>query len=111
MRLSPQFILPSEQDEGAEETRIDLAGTRRFEKEPLAFHDRVRAGYLKMAKQEPERWCVIDAVGPVDEISETIWERVSAQIRLNVADDPPATGPTLPLWAGQSDSSTTDSIE
>ena len=98
--------------DATEPGRVDEEGSRRFEEESPEFHDRVRAGYLKMAKQEPERWCVIDATRSMDEISETIWERVAAQIRLNVADDPPATGPTLPLWAGQSDdSSTTDSIE
>lgn len=33
----------------------------RFEKEQLAFHQRVRAGYLEMAGREPERFKVIDA--------------------------------------------------
>ncbi len=27
----------------------------------VEFHQRVRAGYLEMVKQEPERWVVIDA--------------------------------------------------
>ena len=33
----------------------------RFEKEQLAFHQRVRAGYLDLARQEPGRFAVIDA--------------------------------------------------
>jgi thymidylate kinase len=27
----------------------------------LEFHQRVRAGYLEMVKQEPKRWVVVDA--------------------------------------------------
>lgn len=48
----------------------------RFEKEELAFHQRVRRGYLEMAKQDPGRWLVIDASLPRKEIEHRIWERV-----------------------------------
>ncbi|MFC1798227.1 dTMP kinase [Thermodesulfobacteriota bacterium] len=34
----------------------------RFEKETLAFHTKVRAGYLELARREPERFRIIDAV-------------------------------------------------
>ncbi len=36
----------------------------RFELEDLAFHQRVREGYLKLAEAEPDRWLVIDASLP-----------------------------------------------
>ncbi len=49
----------------------------RFHKEAAAFHRRVRKGYLKMAKEEPERWLVIDAEKSKDEIAGIIWQRVS----------------------------------
>jgi dTMP kinase len=32
----------------------------------LAFHQRVRAGYLELAHLEPKRWCVIDATLPAE---------------------------------------------
>ena len=48
----------------------------RFEREELAFHQRVRQGYLEMAKQEPERWLVIDGSLPKKEIARLIWQRV-----------------------------------
>lgn len=48
--------------------RLDAEGSRRFEEEPLAFHRRVRAGYLALAKADPARWAVIDAVGTEDEV-------------------------------------------
>ena len=33
----------------------------RFEKEALAFHEKIRAGYLDLARREPDRFCIIDA--------------------------------------------------
>lgn len=48
----------------------------RFEQENLAFHQRVREGYLKLAAEEPRRWLVIDATKSKEEIAEIIWQRV-----------------------------------
>ncbi|MDA1189566.1 MAG: dTMP kinase [Chloroflexi bacterium] len=53
--------------------RMDAEGTRRFEEESLAFHRRVRQGYLKLVKQSPERWRVVDAARSVHDIAEEIW--------------------------------------
>ncbi|GAB4464971.1 MAG: dTMP kinase [Anaerolineales bacterium] len=39
----------------------------------VEFHQRVRAGYLEMVKQEPYRWAVVDAAQP--------WERVQEELR------------------------------
>ncbi len=52
----------------------------RFEKEDLSFHRRVREGYLKMAKAEPERWLVIDAAKSKEEVAGLIWQRVSQML-------------------------------
>ena len=49
----------------------------RFEQEELAFHQRVREGYLKLAASDPRRWLVIDATQPKEKIAQTIWQRVS----------------------------------
>jgi len=49
----------------------------RFELEAIAFHRRVREGYLKLAADEPERWLVIDAEKSKEEIADIIWDRVS----------------------------------
>jgi len=49
----------------------------RFEQEDIAFHQRVREGYLKLAADEPERWLVVDAALPRTGIAEIIWQKVS----------------------------------
>jgi len=61
--------------------RVDPATERRFEEEPIAFHERVADGFRQLAAQEPERWLVVDASLPQEEIAETIWTRVSAMLR------------------------------
>ncbi len=38
----------------------------------LEFHQRVRAGYLAMVKQEPERWVVVDAGKGWDEVQQQL---------------------------------------
>jgi dTMP kinase len=42
----------------------------------LEFHQRVRAGYLEMIKQEPDRWMVVDA--------RKDWEPVQQQLRATI---------------------------
>jgi len=48
----------------------------RFEREELAFHHRVREGYLKMAAADPQRWLVVDATLPKKKVAQIIWKRV-----------------------------------
>lgn len=48
----------------------------RMERETLAFHERVRAGFLDLARREPERFRVFDAGRPEDAIAEDVWLEV-----------------------------------
>ena len=49
----------------------------RFEQEDIAFHNKLREGYLKLAADEPERWLVVDASQTRSKVAQIIWERVS----------------------------------
>ncbi len=49
----------------------------RFEREEVAFHERVRAGYRTLAEREPDRWLVVDASQPPAAVTESIWRRVA----------------------------------
>ena len=46
----------------------------------VEFHRRVRAGYLELVKQEPERWVVIDAEKKWDEVQDTLRATVEKAI-------------------------------
>jgi dTMP kinase len=48
----------------------------RLEAEPLEFHRRVRAGFLALAQAAPERYLVIDATQPPDEVTQRIKDRI-----------------------------------
>lgn len=52
----------------------------RIEREPLEFHRRLQAGYLEMAKREPERFIVMDGTAEPDEVSAKIWEAVETRL-------------------------------
>ena len=52
----------------------------RFEAEKVAFHEKVRAGYLELARHEPDRIRVIDAAPPPDQVFADISKIVSAFI-------------------------------
>ena len=48
----------------------------RIEGEPAEFHDRVRRGFLELARAAPERYLVLDAREPQDRITREIQRRV-----------------------------------
>ncbi len=52
----------------------------RLEAEALEFHDRVRKGYLQLAREEPHRFQIIDATQSEEAIAAEIWARVEPLI-------------------------------
>ena len=50
----------------------------RFEKETIHFHEKVREGYLKLARLEPKRFKIIDASRQKDEVQSDIREVLAA---------------------------------
>ena len=48
----------------------------RFEQEERSFHERVRAGYLELAGQAPERFRIINAAQQSDTVASDIWNAV-----------------------------------
>lgn len=49
----------------------------RFESEALAFHERVRAGYLELAERWPERFHIIRSDESMDAVGAAVWEAVA----------------------------------
>jgi|HubBroStandDraft_6_1064221.scaffolds.fasta_scaffold188352_2 dTMP kinase len=51
----------------------------RFERFGTAFHKQLRAAFLDIAAQNPERCVVIDASRPESDVEESIWQTVSTR--------------------------------
>ena len=66
-----------------EESRAN--GPDRFESRDLVFHDRLRDGFLALAKDEPQRCVVIDARAGIEEIADKIWQLVKTRLLDGVA--------------------------
>jgi dTMP kinase len=62
------------------------SGEDRFERMGIAFHEKLRAGFLEIARSEPNRCVVIDATATVDEVHEAVLSTVRQ--RLGVAERP-----------------------
>ena len=73
--------LPAEAGQARKvEASVDGGDWDRIDAESLAFHQRVRAGYLALAAAEPTRILVLDAAQPPDALADLIWETVKARL-------------------------------
>jgi dTMP kinase len=66
------------------ELGLKRAGKRRgaddrYESMGLSFHERVREGFLAVARAEPERVAVVDSSRPVEEVARAVQEIVRAR--------------------------------
>jgi dTMP kinase len=59
----------------------DLPREDRFENEETAFHRRIREGYLLLAREEPERFRVIDSSRDIAAIHRDVRQHLSSLIR------------------------------
>ncbi len=77
--LLPHVTVLLDLDPAVGRERLDASRTRydRLESAPDDFHERVRRAYLALADAEPERFLVLDATLPVDELQQGIRDRVS----------------------------------
>jgi dTMP kinase len=76
--LTVLFDLPVEV---AATRRRDVPGAAdRMEAEGLAFQRRVAEGYRTLATEQPERWRVVDATGPVPAVAAAVWDAVHAWV-------------------------------
>lgn len=68
-------------EEGLRRRQPLLQEWNRLDAEALAFHRRVREGYLRLAGQEPERWVIIDARRSVAEVQAEVRQAVVERLR------------------------------
>ncbi|MFA5398828.1 MAG: dTMP kinase [Dehalococcoidia bacterium] len=74
--LQPDIIFLLDLQPQAGLKRKRNTGDDRFEAEDIAFHHRVRDGYLDLAGRDPSRWIVIEAQQPAAELGKAVLDRV-----------------------------------
>ena len=52
----------------------------RFDSETETFHQKIRAGFLDLAKAEPERFAIVDATGTIEEVHRAIMEVIHERL-------------------------------
>jgi dTMP kinase len=72
------FDLPVEV--GLERAHVRAGSEMRFESKGQPFHERLREGFLKIARAEPERCAVIDATGDLDTVEARVWAAVGERL-------------------------------
>lgn len=83
------IILDIDPVEGLKRSDRRLAGEKfvldqqedRYENMELAFHQRLRDGFLEIAKREPDRCHVIDATQDIDTVTEEVKEIVKTKLK------------------------------
>lgn len=78
--LWPQLtvLLDIDPDEGSKRRASRGGSDDRLEAESVEFHRAVREGFLSLARQDPERFLVLDATAPASEIHARIVEAVAS---------------------------------
>ncbi len=81
--LTPDLTLLLDIDvkEGLRRRRSGGGEWNRLDAYDLAFHQRVRQGYLEMARREPQRWVLIDAAKPLQTVQAALQQAVQARLK------------------------------
>ena len=78
------LILDLPVEEGLGRAAARGGGEERFERKGRAFHERLRQGFLDIARAEPQRCVVVDATAPQEEVAAGIWTAVRRRLLLEV---------------------------
>lgn len=70
--LRPQRTILFDIESSAGLARLHPSGHDRLEREAIEFHQKVRGGYLELAKKEPERFRILDAAMPMHMVQEEL---------------------------------------
>lgn len=82
LRPDLTVILDLPVEEGLRRTATRKHGGTRYERMDRAFHERLRAGFLAIAREDPERCLVVDGRLPVEAVHEAIRAAVGDRLKL-----------------------------
>lgn len=78
------IILDLPAEEGLKRAHERGDGAQRYERMGLAFHERLRQGFLEIARSQPQRCVVIDARPKVAEVAAKIRDAVRTKFTVNI---------------------------
>jgi dTMP kinase len=70
--LRPSTTILFDIESSAGLARLHPSGHDRLEREAIEFHQKVRNGYLELARRDPQRWRVLDAAGPMSVVQDEL---------------------------------------
>ncbi len=82
----PQFVFIFDLDpvEGRKRIHDNNRETNRFDQEGIAFHNKIREGYLKLRESNPKKYIIVDATKSTDEIVEFIYNKIQEYENQNI---------------------------
>lgn len=76
------IILDIKPEDGLARASKRVSDENRFEKHNIEFHQKIRAGFLKIAEMEQGRCVVLDANQDVEKLHKQIIETISSRLRI-----------------------------
>jgi len=77
------ILLDLDVEIGLERRKLSGGEWNRLDAYALAFHKRVREGYLILVANEPQRWRIVDAAQSFDDVQKTLQEVIKAELIKN----------------------------
>jgi dTMP kinase len=71
-------------DVGLQRAHERAGSEMRFESKGLAFHERLREGFLAIARAEPDRCAIVDASGTLDDVEAAVWAAIESRLAVHV---------------------------
>ncbi len=77
--------LPAESGLARAQAREGEKGAKedRYERMAVGFHERLRDGFLDIARREPERCVVVDAALDAEKVAEAVWRAAAGRLNLD----------------------------
>lgn len=70
-------------DVGLQRAHERAGSEMRFESKGLAFHERLREGFLAIARAEPDRCAIVDASGTLDDVEAAVWAAIESRLAVH----------------------------
>ena len=77
-------ILDLPAEEGLKRAHERGDGAQRYERMGLAFHEKLRQGFLEIARREPKRCVLIDARAAIADVAAKIRDAVRTKLKADI---------------------------